>query len=72
MRRFAVLVLFATLVWGARRWKCRMVSRSASAPCRFVIWPASAAFRSPARGSSFVLIVKVPMRRRHFHVAAAL
>ena len=38
------------------------------APCSFVMRPASAAFTSPARSVSFLLIVSVSMGR-HFHGA---
>src|SRR5947208_15859432 len=41
----------------------------AAAPSRLLIRPATAAVTSPARGSSFRLIVKVSMGGRHFHGA---
>src|SRR6266852_7746950 len=45
-----------------RRLNCRTVRRNARAPSWFVILPARAALTSPARGTSFLLIVKVSMR----------
>jgi len=48
------------------RLNCRTLSRNALAPWAFVMRPASAALSNPARGTSFLLIMKVSMRG-HFH-----
>src|SRR4029434_2947044 len=49
------------------RLNCRTVRRNARAPSWFVVLPARAALTSPARGTSFRLIVKVSLRGGHFH-----
>src|SRR6266850_1945093 len=51
------------------RLNCRTVTRNARAPSWFVILPARAALTRPARGTSFLLIVKVSIRGGHFHGA---
>jgi len=51
------------------RLNCRTLTRNARAPSWFVILPARAALTSPARGTSFRLIVKVSMKGGHFHGA---
>jgi hypothetical protein len=50
------------------RRNCRTLKRSARAPSAFVIFPAKAALTNPARGTSFLLIVKFSMGG-HFYLA---
>jgi hypothetical protein len=49
------------------RLNCLTDRCNARAPSTFVIFPVNAALTNPARGTSFLLIVKVSIEGGHFH-----